>query len=223
MIKKILLFIFMPTVLFAKNYNLTIGGFFYANKGIYDYYNVNSNIEAEYNNKITKATFTADGEYEKELSGNVYKSERNASLNYDFKLSTKIEYFMLTNYNYNKAINLKYRYNIGNGIKLSPLHSETLKFNVSYAPILEIERTSKQEKGIKHSFRTKAMKDFSGIKIGNINWFILEDKNNYRIDNIIYAEYMLTKVVSFEIEWKRKYNTKTITDKEIDLSVKIKI
>ncbi len=206
-----------------KKWSLNISGGYTKKEGNTDSLNTMYSSFIKYDDNHTVLKLNYVGSYGK-YAGIVNENKGTGTLNFDYFLFWRIEFFSYTMSDYNKITLLSHRNGTGAGAKFYFIRNKYLLIDLSGAPILQYEKYEEQtaEKHWKWSIRGRAElfpfdDDFT---IRYYAYYIpsMNDKNNYRTIQDIYFYKKLAGALGFRAGYRRDFNTydkKTFEEKPL--------
>lgn len=196
----------------AKKWFLNLSGGYTKKDGNTDSINTTYSSFIKYDDNHTVLKLVYNGSYGK-YAGVVNENKGTGTLNFDYFLFWRIEFFSYTMSDYNKITMLTHRNGTGAGAKFYFIRNEYILVDLSGAPILQYEKYEENpaEKKWKWSIRGRVElfpfdDDFT---IRYYAYYIpsMNDKDNYRTIQDFYFYKKLAGALGFKAGYRRDYNT----------------
>lgn len=195
-----------------KKWSLNMSAGYTKSSGNTDLTNNTYGFLLKYNDYITVLKLNYYGSYGK-LKETVIENKGTATLNFDYFLFWRIEFFSYTMSDYNKITLLTHRNGTGAGAKIFIIRNSYLLVDLSGAPIYQYEKYEDQspDENWKWSIRGRA-EIFPFDDNFSIKYYIfyipsMKDKSNYRTRQELTLYHKLIGPVSLKAGYRRDFNT----------------
>jgi len=195
-----------------KKWSLNLSAGYTKNAGNTDLTSTTYGFFLKFNDNISVLKLNYYGSYGK-LKETVIENKGTATLNYDYFLFWRIEFFSYTMSDYNKITLLTHRNGTGAGAKIFIIRNNYLLIDLSGAPIYQYEKYENQspDEKWKWSIRGRAeifpFDDSFSVKYCAFYIPSVKSKNNYRTTQDLSIYHKLIGSVSLKAGYRREFNT----------------
>ncbi len=193
-----------------KRWYFTLGGLYYKKTGSTDTVNANNETLLTFDDNISNfeisyRTFFA------QVNDETVENKGFGIIRFDYYIFPRIELFIFSQFEYNRMIELKYRYNDGAGIKFVMIRNNYWKMDLSGAPVYQVEKYDVRERktGERWSFRFRVT--ITPIKEVLINYIYLYiprmfDMYTFRFSHDASLKINIAKNLSLKVGYLYQYN-----------------